>query len=108
MDDDLTKEALQAFADSFGIAPEAALAHADRLTLDDVRAFLIPKIAALLDRNPEYLMHILYRVDVAERDVKQAFGTAPAQDIPAHLADLLIERQLLKLKIRRAYREKGE
>ena len=105
-DNDLTQEALQAFTRSFGIAPEAALAQADRLTLEDVRRFLIPKITALLDRNPEMLMHILYRVDVAERDVKRVFGESPPKDIPAHLADLLIERQLLKLKIRRAYREK--
>ena len=106
-DDDLTKEALDAFARSFDIAPEKMLAQADRLTLEDVRRFLIPKIASLLDRNPEMLMHILYRIDVAERDVKQVFGESPPKDIPAHLADLLIERQLLKLKIRRTYREKG-
>ena len=106
-DDDLTKEALDAFARSFDIAPEAALAQGHRLTLEDVRRFLIPKITTLLDRNPEMLMHILYRVDVAERDVKQVFGASSPKDIPTHLADLLIERQLLKLKIRRAYREKG-
>ena len=106
-DDDLTKEALDALVRSFDTAPEAILAQADRLTLEDVRRFLIPKITTLLDRNPEMLMHLLYRVDVAERDVKRVFGESSPKDIPAHLADLLIERQLLKLKIRRAYREKG-
>ena len=80
---------------------------ADTPTLDDVRAFLIEKIIQLLDRNPDLLMHILYRVDVAERDVKRVFAEAAPKDIPPHLADLLIERQLLKLKIRRTYREKG-
>ena len=106
-DHDLTIEALQAFAHSFGVAPEATLEHVDTPTLDDVRAFLIPKIIALLDRNPGLLMHILYRVDVAERDVKRVFAEAAPEDLAPHLADLLIERQLLKLKIRRNYREKG-
>lgn len=106
-DDDLTKEALQAFANAFGPAPEAPLAQAGGPTLEDVRRFLIPKITALLDRNPEMLMHILYRIDVAERDVKRVFAESAPKDIPPHLADLLIERQLLKLKIRRQYREKG-
>ena len=103
----LTVEALQAFAHSFGVPPEAALEQTDTLTLDDVRDFLIPKITVLLDRNPGLLMHLLYRVDVAERDVKRVFAESMPQDIPPHLADLLIERQLLKLKIRRTYREKG-
>ena len=106
-DHDWTVEALQAFAHSFGVAPEAALEQADTPTLDDVRAFLIEKIIQLLDRNPDLLMHILYRVDVAERDVKRVFAESAPKDIPPQLADLLIERQLLKLKIRRQYREKG-
>ena len=105
--DDLTKEALQAFETSFGVAPDASLTQTAAPTLEDVRRFLIPKITALLDRNPEWLMHILYRIDVAERDVKRVFAESAPKDIPAHLADLLIERQLLKLKIRREYREKG-
>ncbi len=106
-DHDLTVEALEAFAHSFGVAPEAALEQADTPTLDDVRAFLIEKIIQLLDRNPDMLMHILYRVDVAERNVKRVFAESAPTDIPPHLADLLIERQLLKLRIRRKYREKG-
>ena len=106
-DNDLTKETLQAFANSFGSAPEAALLQTEKPTVEDVRRFLIPKITALLDRNPEMLMHILYRIDVAEHHVKRVFAESSPKDIPAHLADLLIERQLLKLKIRRAYREKG-
>lgn len=106
-DNDLTKETLQAFANSFGVTPEAVPALAGGPTLEDVRRFLIPKITALLDRNPEMLMHILYRIDVAERDVKWVFAESSPQNIPTHLADLLIERQLLKLKIRRQYREQG-
>ena len=96
---------LQALAHSFGGTPETTLEQIDTLTLDDVRDFLTPKITALLDRNPDLLMHILYRVDVAERDVKRVFAESPPNDIPLHLADLLIERQLLKQKIRRKYRE---
>ena len=106
-DNDLTKEALQAFANSFGITPEEVPAQAGGPTLEDVRRFLIPKITALLDRNPEMLMHILYRIDVAERDVKRVFAESSPQNTPVHLADLLIERQLLKLKTRRQYREQG-
>lgn len=94
----LTTEALQVFAASFGVEPEEALLETETLTLDDVRRFLIPRITDLLDRNRPLLMHILYRVDVAERDVKHVFAESPTDAIPADLADLLIERQLQKLR----------
>ena len=108
MDNTLPQEALDAFAHSFGVSPEAPLVHADTVTLDDVRTFLIPRITALLDRNPGLLMHILYRVDVDEHAVKEVFRDSAPHDIPAHLADMLIDRQLRKLKIRRHYRENEE
>ena len=102
------RDALQALADSLGVAPEETLERADTLTLEDVRRFLILQIEALLNRNLSLLMHILYRVDVAERAVKEAFSTATPEELPGVLADLLIERQLAKLRTRRAYREKQE
>jgi hypothetical protein len=105
---DLSRETLQAFATSFGVEPDAALAETDRLTLDDVRRFLIPRITHLLDHNPSLLMHILYRVDVAEREVKQVFAESQPDAIPADLADLLIERQLQKLRLRRDYQNRDK
>ncbi|HMB89507.1 MAG TPA: hypothetical protein VKP65_01585 [Rhodothermales bacterium] len=97
---DLSRDVLQAFATSFGVDPEEALVETNRLTLNDVRRFLIPRITHLLDRNPPLLMHILYRVDVAESDVKHIFAESQTDAIPADLADLLIERQLQKLRFR--------
>ena len=105
---DLTRETLQAFAATFGVEPDEALAETDRLTLDDVRRFLIPRITHLLDRNPSLLMHILYRVDVDERGVKQVFAESHPEVIPADLADLLIERQLQKLRLRRDYQNRDK
>jgi hypothetical protein len=98
---DLTNEALQAFAASFGVEPEEALIETETPTLDEVRRFLIPRITDLLDHNPSLLMHILYRVDVAERDVKHVFAESQTDAIPADLANLLIERQLRKLRFRK-------
>ncbi len=51
-DRDLTVDALQAFAHSFGVAPEAALEQADTLTLDNVRDFLIEKITNCSTATP--------------------------------------------------------
>lgn len=104
-DPTLTRETLETFSQALGVPSELLPEHADVLTLDDVRRFLIPRIAALLDGNPAMLMHILYRVDVAEQAVKQVFAESAPADVPLRLADLLIERQMQKLRTRRRYRD---
>jgi hypothetical protein len=107
MNDDptLLPETLATLSAAF--APGAELAPVERPTLDDVRAFVTEKIAVLLDRNPGMLMSILYRIDVAERKVTAVLTTHRPEAIPPALADLVIERQLQKLRIRRHYREKA-
>lgn len=94
-----TVEALSRHFDETGALP---VRH-ERRTLEDVRRFLVERIAPLLDRNPSLLMSILYRVDVAERDVQRVLQEAPPGAIPFELADLLIARQLQKVRTRRAY-----
>ncbi|MFQ5571318.1 MAG: hypothetical protein ACE5G0_16705 [Rhodothermales bacterium] len=107
MDPDLTTEALRVLSHSFGVAPKAALAHTGRPTLDDVRRFLVGHITELLDRNPGMLLSILYRVDVAEQDVKRVFSLAEPEHMALQLADLLIERQLQKLRHWQQYRNRA-
>ena len=81
------------------VEPEAGM------TLDEVRAFLIPRIASLLERNLDLLFSALYRIDVPEPAVKQAFATAGHDELPAVLVDLIIERQIQKIHTRRAYKD---
>jgi hypothetical protein len=77
------------------------------LTLQQVRDFLKERIGNLLDTNPQRLMSILYRIDVAESAVQQAFETAPPGLLAQELAELVLERELQKLETRRRYREGG-
>ncbi len=69
-------------------------------SMAEVHAFLTEQIARVLDRNPAQLMSILYRIDVREHNVKTAIATAPAGELAARLATLIINRQLEKLKYR--------
>ncbi len=75
-----------------------------RITLEEVRRFVAEHVARLLDRNPELLMSILYRIDVAEEEVRSVLARARREDIPQQLADLIVERQLEKAAMRRRYR----
>lgn len=73
------------------------------LSLEDVRRFVRGHVEGLLERNPGMLMSILYRIDVAEQSVQRVLSTAPHDEIPTRLADLIIERQLEKVRTRRRF-----
>lgn len=94
----LPLDAATALTTAFGLPEDATR------SLDALRRFLTEKIVELLDRNPAWLMHVLYRVDVAEPRVKAVFAEAAPDEIAPRLADLLIERQLQKIELRRRYR----
>lgn len=94
---------------------EAAEDIIERFCLDQVLEVLSPDtealyselhtrlrqhIARLLDRKPEQLMQQLYRLDVGERKVKEAFAGVPGIDLAGTLAHLVIERQLQKMLLR--------
>jgi hypothetical protein len=57
----------------------------------------------LLRTNLSHLLHILYRVDVEERNVKRAMLAASEEEVAANIARLIIERELLKAQIRFRY-----
>jgi len=69
-------------------------------TLETIREALAERIIELLNRNPEKLMVLLYRIDVSEPRVNEIFSTALPPDVPELLADLIIERQLAKAETR--------
>lgn len=77
--------------------PEARLEHLRRL--------LVERIVDLLSRNPEKLMSILYRIDVSERRVNEIMTKSFPTEVPLHLADLIIERQLAKARSRAEHKD---
>lgn len=83
---------------------EAALEDRERR----FRRLLIDRIIALLSRDPELLMHILYRIDVAEDRTQRIMRELPSTEIAPALADLIIERQTAKVETRAAYRKRSE
>lgn len=74
------------------------------LTFEEVKAFLRHHISDLLDRNPQRLMSVLYRIDVAESDVHRTFETAAPDALIDELVELILHRQLQKIETRRKYR----
>lgn len=69
---------------------------------DELVKELTKGIQYLIDKDFEKLMHILYRIDVSESKVKQAFGLE--QDVAEQIALLIIEREKLKVVTRAKYK----
>lgn len=70
-------------------------------TNEKLTSWLAGVIGILIDRDFQRLMNILYRIDVDEHKIKEAF----ADDNPAlKLAELVIMRELQKVESRKKYK----
>ncbi|MEJ2103091.1 MAG: hypothetical protein P8X47_00785 [Ignavibacteriaceae bacterium] len=50
-------------------------------------------------------MNVLYKIDISEEKLSELFSAENKDYIPASLADLIIERQLEKVRLRKLYKE---
>ena len=66
---------------------------------------LTKAISQLMDRDLERLLHICYRVDLAENTLKQILHETPPERVAADLAQALWARQKQKVILRRKYSE---
>ncbi len=67
---------------------------------------LQPVISELLTKDPSKVLSVLYRIDVMEKNIKRAFLPEFKLKRSALLADLIIERELQKVVVRKIYSEK--
>lgn len=68
-----------------------------------IKEFLSKRISELMTKNQERFFNTLYRIDVSEKKVAAVMNNS--KNIPDDLADLIIERQLLRLKTQMMYKE---
>jgi len=78
---------------------------ADLESLEEFRRYLTEKLKFLLDEKYETLVNILYRIDISEKKLSELFSGKNKNFIPGALADMIIERQLQKIRIRRLHKE---
>ncbi|MFO7525737.1 MAG: hypothetical protein R6W68_09805 [Ignavibacteriaceae bacterium] len=73
--------------------------------LEEFRQYLITKVREMYEHNYELLVNTLYRIDISEIKLSELFGGKHRNDIPEQLTDLIIERQLQKIRFRQQYKE---
>jgi hypothetical protein len=68
---------------------------------ETIKKMLEEEIAFLIKNNFEKLLHILYRIDINENDAMTALQKT---DAASRLTDLIIQRQIEKVKSRQQHR----
>ena len=84
---------------------ELSLALPWKIKMEEIRNELSTHIHSLINENFQKLVTILYRVDVSEDKLKALLKDQPGQDAGDLIADLIIERQLQKIKSRKEFRQ---
>ena len=77
----------------------------DVLNFDELKKYLTKKLAFLLENKYDVLINILYKIDVSEEKLSELFSGSNRDSIPETLAELIIERQLQKVRFRQMYKD---
>lgn len=71
---------------------------------DELRTHLTALINQLLDKDLNKLLLALYRIDIREEKIKNILAHAPADEMAPQIAELIIKKELQKVKTREQYR----
>jgi len=71
------------------------------MSMDELKKLLADYINPLISNNFHKLISILYRVDINESKLRKLLTDNPAQDAGMIIAELIIERQLQKIKTKK-------
>lgn len=88
-----------------GILDVQPLEKVPDLSMEELKNIVSRQVLYLLERDMERLMQAMYRIDVPE----QLFKAALVSENPAaQLAELVLQRELLKVQTRRWYASKQQ
>ncbi len=79
----------------------------NELSEQELLAYLADAIAYMIEHKMDFLLSLLYRLDVAERKINEALIPGNKEDANIALAKLVLERQKQRLATKRAYREQN-
>lgn len=76
----------------------------ETLSRDDLHNQLQIFVAELLEHNFEKLCNMIYRHDVKEEKFHEALGSGTIAEQSAQIADLVLDREMEKVRTRQAYK----
>jgi hypothetical protein len=79
----------------------------EKRSIEELKLFLSGYISHLMNNNPDKLVSILSRVDVSEKTLKANLQNQD-ENASSIMAQMIIERQLEKIKTRERYRSNDD
>jgi hypothetical protein len=76
----------------------------ENIQFEELKGRLSVHINQLIQSDFEKLVSLLYRIDISEPKLKLLLQQNPGEDAGKIIAELIIERQLQKIKSRQEYR----
>ena len=86
---------------------EFSLSIPEKISFTGIKEILSSHINNLIINNFNLLVSLLYRIDVNETKLKTLLKDNPGEDAGKIIAELIIERQLQKIKTRQQF-NRGE
>jgi hypothetical protein len=91
----------QALAKNWGLPDDSSFSR------EELHRLLTTRIAQLLNHDWEGLLRIMYRIDVDEKAFHQALEAHTADEQASQIANLMIEREMRKIYLRRKFSGKN-
>jgi hypothetical protein len=87
---------------------ELAIELPEKISFEELRENLSQYINSLIQTNFQKLVSLLYRIDVSEPKLKTLLQENADANAGMIIADLIIERQLQKIKAREQFRKQDK
>ena len=87
---------------------EMAIDLPEKISFNEIREQLSKYINDLIVNDFQKLVALLYRIDVSESRLKQLLLEENHEDAGKVIADLIIQRQLEKIKTRQQFKQPNE
>jgi hypothetical protein len=84
---------------------EFSLSVPEKISITEIKEMLSSHINHLITNNFNLLVSLLYRIDVNETKLKTLLKDNPGEDAGRIIAELIIERQLQKIKTRQQFNQ---
>lgn len=90
------------------IQNDLAIILPEKITREELEVKLADHINQLINNNFQQLIYLLYRIDINEGKLKQLLQENPGENAGRMIAQLIIDRQLKKIKTRASFRSNDQ
>ena len=90
------------------LSKDLAIELPEKISFEELKEQLSHQINHLIETDFQKLVSLLYRIDISEPRLKHLLKENQGENAGKIIAELIIERQLQKIKSRQQFRQRNE